>query len=139
LEAIVKSSLLVPTVLLAVLAASACDRPAQAGGRGSGASYYDATREYAYEQRDGFRAEMEQAVDKLEARVAELRAKAARSGQAVKADTQRLIDDIEARLPDLRRELAAIGNATREGWQDFKRKFHDTFDDLSRRLDRAFS
>lgn len=132
-----KSHLLIPAALIGLFAVSSCGDATRAGSSTSGYSYYE-KKEYAYDQRDSFRADMERAIAKLEDRSAELRAKAAKTGQEVKADTQRLIDDIEAKLPEMRRNVAEVGDATREGWQDFQRKFHDTFDDLGRRLDRAF-
>jgi len=132
-----KSHLLIPAALIGVLSVSGCGDSTRAGSSSSGYSYYD-KRDYTYDQRDNFRADMERAIAKLEMRAAELRAKASKTGQELKADTKRLIDDIEAKLPELRRNLAEAGDATSEGWQDFKRKFHDTFDDLGRRLDRAF-
>jgi len=132
-----KALLLIPAALLGLLAVSACGDAARAGRSESRYSYYE-KKEYTYDQRDSFRADMENAIAKLEARASELRAKASKTGHELKADTKRLIDDIEAKLPELRQNLAEAGNATREGWHDFTRKFHDTFDDLGHRLDRAF-
>ena len=132
-----KVHLLIPAVMIGLFGFSACGDSTRAG-RSDSYSYYE-KKEYAYEQRDSFKADMERAIDKLEARAAELRAKASQSGHELKDDTKRVIDDIEAKLPEMRRNLAEAGDATKEGWEDFKRKFHDTFDDLGHRIERAFS
>lgn len=131
-----KFRLLIPAALLGLLAATACDDTTRAKDK-SQSTYYE-VKDYTYDQRDNFRSDMERAIDKLEARLKELRAKASSAGKELKAETKELIDDIEAKLPEMRKNLAEAGDATKEGWQDFKRKFHDTFDDLGSRLDRAF-
>jgi len=102
-----------------------------------GTTYYD-SKEYTYDHRNEFRADMERAIDKMEARLQELRAKAASGSAKAKEETRELIDDVEARLPEMRKNLAEAGDATKDGWNDFKRKFQQTFDDLGRRVDRAF-
>jgi ElaB/YqjD/DUF883 family membrane-anchored ribosome-binding protein len=130
-----KPHVLLTLLLLGFLSAFACGKASRANdGR---LTYYE-KKEYTYDHRTEFRADMERAVDKLEARLQELRARADRAGDKARADTRELIDDVEARLPELRRNLAEAGDATKEGWQDFKRKFQQTFDDLGRRIDRAF-
>jgi DNA-binding transcriptional regulator GbsR (MarR family) len=130
------SRLLIPTALLALLVVTACDETARAGDR-TRTTYYE-VKDYTYEQRDSFRADMERAIAKLESRLAELRAKASGAGKELKAETKELIDEIEAKLPEMRENLARAGDATQEGWQDFKRNFRETFDDLGRRLEDAF-
>ena len=125
------------TALLGWIALPSCDRTAHAGG-GTSATATHEHREYSYEQREEFRADMQSALDRLEAKVAETRAKAKATGQQVKAETQELIDDVEAKLPELRRKLSEAGTATREGWKEFSQKLRDGVDDLVHRVDRAF-
>ena len=114
--------------------APACDREdytstptAQAGDKA-----------YSYEQREDFRRDMDIALQKLDARVEELKVKAASATEDAKEGFQTLIDDAKVRSADLRRELSEIGSSTREGWNDFTRKFRSSMDDLGRRLEDAF-
>lgn len=125
---------LVLVALLGAFTLPACYDSSPSHASGTGYTYYE-VREYSYDQRDSFRADMEQAIAKLEMRAAQLKAKAAELGQEVKAGTKELIDEIEAELPKLRSDLAAVGDATREGWQDLQRNFRTMFDDLGRRID----
>lgn len=128
----------IAAALVGLLAFSACG-DSKAGDSTKTTTSYGTKKDYTYEEREAFQADMERAITKLEVRAAELRAKAAESGQELKAETRELIDDIEAKLPTLKRNLAEARDATREGWDDFKRKFHDAFDDLDKRIERAFS
>jgi len=132
-----KTNPLIPTALLGLLVLGACEDSVQAGSGESKTSSSERGK-YSYEERESFRADMERAIDKLDARLVELKAKASEAGQELKADTQDLIDDIEAKLPELRQKLAELRGVTREGWEDFSRKFHDGIDELVRRIDRAF-
>ena len=92
---------------------------------------------YSYEQRDAYRTEMEQTLAKLEARMAQLRAKAASGGESLKAGTNTLIDETGEGMTRLRQELSGLGSVTKEGWTDFKHGFGKTMDDLNRKLDSA--
>jgi hypothetical protein len=94
--------------------------------------------EYTYEQRDAFRTEVGRAIDKLEARSNELRAKATQGGQTVKAETQELLDDAKEGIANLRADMARAGTVTREEWNDFRRDFSSRMDALGRRIEAAF-
>ena len=93
---------------------------------------------YSYEQREDFRRDMDLALQKLDARVDELKAKSASATDEAKAKFQTMIDEAKVKSADLRRELSEVGSATKEGWNDFVRKFRSTMDDLGRRLEDAF-
>lgn len=132
-----KLHVMLTAALLVPLSLVACGKVSRAGD-GTTTTYYE-KKDYSFEKRSEFEADMSRAVDKLEAKLQDLRAEAAKAGDKVKAETREAIDDVEAKLPELRQNLAEAKAATKENWQDFKRKFESTFDDLGRRLDRAFS
>ena len=120
--------ILLPIAACAAIGSFACDPPAS---EGDGENVAQSTPgDPSHDQRTRFRAEMERAIDELEERVREARAKAT-------ADGRRLVDDVEERIPKLREELADLGDATQAGWQAFKVKIRGSIDELRRRLDGA--
>ena len=132
-----KPHVLLTAALILPLSLVACGRVSRAGDATT-TSYYE-QKDYSYDRRSDFEADMNRAIDKLEARLAELKAEAAQAGDKVRVETREVIDDIEAQLPELRQNLAEAKESTEAGWKEFKRSFQSAFDDLGRRLDRAFS
>lgn len=130
-ERTVKLLILMTTVLLgsSVLMAG-CDK-AQAG-------YNESSADYSYDRRDAFREDMSRSLEKLDARLEQLREKAARGGENVKAGTTELIEETKAGAARLRQEISGAGDVSREKWNDFKRGFGTTMDDLGRKLEAAF-
>jgi peptidoglycan hydrolase CwlO-like protein len=104
----------------------------------SEAGYRAQEDDYTYEQRESFRAKMESTIDALEARLSQLKAKAAAGGEKVKAETQELLDELEPKVHELRARLAKLGDATRESWNDFERGFREAVADVERKLEDAF-
>jgi len=101
----------------------------------SQAGYNDS--KYSYEQRDAYHTEMDQALAKLEARMEQLRTKAANGGEKLAAGTSTLLDETKEGMTRLRQELSTVGSVSKDKWNDFKRDFSKTMDDLNRKLDSA--
>ena len=103
----------------------------------SQAGYNESKDKYTYEQRDAFRTEMDQTLAKLDARIEQLREKTAQGGENLEAGTSALMEKSKESLTRLRQELSNVGSVTKDHWNDFKRSFGKTMDDLNRELDNA--
>ena len=95
-------------------------------------------KEYAYAQREDFRRDMETSLQKLDARIAELRAKAASASADAKVKMEEAADKLDAELDELRADLSDVGSSTAATWVEFKTNFKNTMNDLERRLEDAF-
>ena len=127
----IAGSLWIAALLTATLFAAGCtDRDDYGTTTADEARYPD----YPYTQREQFRRDMETTLQKLDAKIDELRAKAAAGTEEAKAEAQKMADSIESELADLRQDLAGLASSTEATWDDFKSKFRKTMDDLDRRL-----
>lgn len=95
-------------------------------------------REYTFVQREEFRRDMDATLVKLDAKVDELRAKAATASADAKVKMEQAADDIEAELNELRAKLNNLGTATEANWNEFRSDVRDGLNDLERRLEDAF-
>jgi hypothetical protein len=99
----------------------------------------DATgREYTFVQREEFRRDLDATLVKLDARVDELRAKAATATADGKAKMEAIANDAEAELAEIRTKLSDLGSATEASWNDFRNDLRNAASDLERRLEDAF-
>lgn len=95
-------------------------------------------KEYTYVQREDFRRDMDTSLQRLDARLGELRAKAATATADAKVKMGEAADKIESELAELRADLADVGSSAEATWVEFRTKFKNTMNDLERRLEDAF-
>jgi len=94
------------------------------------------SQDYSYDRRDAFKADMNQALDKLESKLENLREKAEKGGANVK-DSALMAETKEA-LVRMRQSLSDVGNTTKENWNDFTSNFSRTMGDLGGKIEDAF-
>ncbi|MES2575848.1 MAG: hypothetical protein V4572_12965 [Bacteroidota bacterium] len=81
-----------------------------------------------------FKDDMNDAINKNDARIAELKLEMKRTGKSVDAKYEKSIDDLEQKNKHLKIKMESYKNDVNSDWQSFKREFNHDMDELGSAL-----
>lgn len=100
---------------------------------------WDSIKDFTFERRSDFSDSMGRMADKLDAKVADLRASASTLPDAAAKDRNAALKDYDEARADLKARLTDLGNATADGWSDAKAKVSAAWDRVEAAYKKASS
>ena len=83
---------------------------------------WDSIKDFTFDRRSDFSASIDRMAKGLDAKVADLKAKASTVPDAAAKDREAAIKEYDEARADLRARLTDLGNATADGWAEAKAK-----------------
>lgn len=137
------------TALVLALLLAGCDRSDQTGSGTSSSSppekettgrdvkreaqeTVDTTKQYLADNKDEFVAAVEKKLHDLDARIAELRGKAAPLKEDAKAEADKLMTALNQKRSELNEQLDGLKQTSKEKWAEAKAAFETAFADLEK-------
>jgi uncharacterized phage infection (PIP) family protein YhgE len=99
----------------------------------------EAAKAYGHDRKQEYETKLEGALDKLDERVTELKAKARQAAAAAKDDLTRSVADLEKKSAEARKRLEALRGSSARAWEDLKTGTAQVVDDLSQTYDKVRS
>ncbi len=99
---------------------------------------FNATKQYTFQQKEEYVAEMNRAVDSLDDRIDQLEAEAQDAKADAKAKLQEQIAALKSNRAALRDRMEKARAATADAWGDLKQGVSGAADDLEKALDKLF-
>jgi predicted small secreted protein len=93
--------------------------------------------EYTYEKREEYQRKIASELRDLDARTDELKAEAARSGEAVKAEFARDLDELGRQKAVLDEKMNAVKSSSAAAWDSAKSEMNSAMDSMRRIYERA--
>ena len=100
---------------------------------------WDSIKDFTFERRSDFSASMDRMANKMDAKIADLKASASTLPDAAAKDKNAAIKEYDEARADLKARLTDLGNATADGWADAKAKVSASWDKVEAAYKKATS
>lgn len=136
-----------PSVLAATLAVTVVAATAPAAADTTTASdvakelrdVVEVAKDYGYDKKEEYETKLEGALERLDQKISELKAKAEQAGAAAKDDLTQAIADLEKKSAEARGKLEALRGSTARAWEDVKSGTTNVVKELGQTYDKVRS